>query len=57
VPFKGFSAEAIVVYPDQGLNRVQVLSDDSNRPENDRAGKGKAKSQENQFRSVWVKPQ
>lgn len=57
VSFKGFSAEAIVVYPGEGLNRVQLLSDDSNRAENDRAGKGKAESQEEQFRSVWVRPQ
>ena len=57
VSFKGFNAEAIVVYPDEGLRRVQLLSDDSNRAENDRAGKGKTGSQERQFRSVWVKPQ
>ncbi len=54
VSFKDFGAEAIVVYPGEGLNRVQILSDDSNRAENDRAGK--AKSREKQFRSVWVGP-
>jgi len=56
VSLKGFSAEAIIVYPDKGLSQVQLLSDDSNRAENDHAGKSKAEPQDKQFRSMWVSP-
>jgi len=42
--------EAIVIYPDKGLNEIQLLSDDSSDESN--AGPGSKKT----FRSTWVKP-
>ena len=42
--------EAIVIYPDKGLNEIQLLSDDSSDESNAVPGSKKT------FRSIWVKP-
>lgn len=52
IDLKGLNPEALLIYPDTGLNRVQLLSDDSHR-QSDTACKDVPTSQR-QFRGVWV---
>lgn len=53
--FKGLNPEAILIYPDKGLNEIQLLSDDGTRTVNGIPAK-QTPMEDRQFRSIWVKP-
>jgi hypothetical protein len=53
--FKGLTPEAIIVYPDKGLEEIQILSDDGTREINGIPFKNLPVIQR-RFRSVWVTP-
>lgn len=55
IDLKGFNAEALIIYPDKGLESVQLLSDDSSHQDSNKSCKELSQS-ERHFRSVWVKP-
>jgi len=56
ISLKGLNPEAVIIYPDKGLQQVQLLSDDSTMMENDSAGGTKSVFREKQFRSIWIAP-
>ena len=49
-----YHPEAIVIYPDKGLNEFQILSDDGNEPVDGVPGKQVQDHSRKQFRSFWV---
>jgi hypothetical protein len=51
---KNFNPEAIVVYPDQGLSAIQLLSDDGAQRDNGVRLKDLKDNSAKHFRSVWV---
>jgi hypothetical protein len=53
VDLRGFNPEAILVYPDQGLEEIQLLSDDSSHQPGGLPC-NRLKEAERTFRSVWV---
>lgn len=55
VKLRGFSPEAIIIYPDKGLKEFQLLSDDGTRKIQGRINK-ELPLPEQQFRGYWVAP-
>ena len=55
VHFKGLTPEGIVIYPDKGLRKIQIISDDGTRLIAGVTNKARLLT-ERTFRSVWVKP-
>jgi hypothetical protein len=53
VDLKGLNPEGLIIYPDKGLEAVQLLSDDSSHQGGGAACKELPESTR-QFRSVWV---
>jgi len=51
---KGLNPEAIIIYPDKGLNQVQLLSDDGRVPVNGKPCKVVVPPDRRSFRSVWL---
>jgi hypothetical protein len=56
IDLKGLNPEAIVIYPDLGLDRIQLLSDDSTSTRQGGVPCKEVTSAERHFRAVWVKP-
>jgi hypothetical protein len=50
------SPEAIIIYPDRGLQELQILSDDGQRLIGGVPMKKVENRQEKSFRSIWVRP-
>jgi hypothetical protein len=55
VQFKKMTPEGIVIYPDYGLRKIQIISDDGTRIIDGITNKARPLT-ERTFRSVWVKP-
>ena len=51
---QGYSPEAIIIYPQFGLERIQILSDDGTRLEDGVPGKEVPDQAKRRFRSFWV---
>jgi len=54
---KGLNPEAAVTYPDLGLRRFQLLSDDGNREIDGAKCKDLKDAARQRFQSVWIEPQ
>jgi hypothetical protein len=55
VQFKGLTPEGIVIYPDLGLQKIQIISDDGTRIIDGVTNKARPLA-ERTFRSLWVQP-
>jgi hypothetical protein len=53
---KGLNPEAIVIYPDLGLDRIQLLSDDSTSTRQEGVPCKEVSPDRRHFRAVWVNP-
>lgn len=53
--FKKYNPEALIIYPQMGLSRIQVLSDDGNRKVGGQNCKDLKNPNDRSFRSFWIR--